>query len=66
MSRLAILLATIGLGLTLLSGSGSGLGRPPVGVTNWASQVQAAAPTKAPPAAPQNWASPRQPGGSTR
>jgi hypothetical protein len=66
MSRLAILFATIGLGLTLLSGSGFGLGRSAVGITNWASQTQTAAPAKAPPVAPQNWASPRQANGPVR
>jgi hypothetical protein len=60
MSRLAILLATIGFGLTLLSDSGFGLGRPVTGITNWASRIQAAAAPKAAPVAPNNWASPRQ------
>jgi hypothetical protein len=60
MNRLAILLATIGLGLTLLSGSGFGLGRSVAGITSWASQVQTAAPARVPPVPPRNWASPRQ------
>ncbi|GGC25875.1 hypothetical protein GCM10011504_00100 [Siccirubricoccus deserti] len=60
MSRLAILLAAIGFGLTLLSGSGFGLGRSVTGITNWASRAPVAAAPKAAPVAPNNWASPRQ------
>jgi hypothetical protein len=59
MNRLAILLATTGLGLTLLSGSGFGLGRSVTGISNWAAQTQTAAPVRVAPVAPRNWASPR-------
>jgi hypothetical protein len=66
MSRLAILLATVGLGLTLLSGSGFGLGRSAMGIANWASPTVTAAPARVPPVAPQNWASPRRGNGPAR
>jgi hypothetical protein len=59
MLRTAFLIAVMGIGLTLLSGSGFSRDRHAAPAPNWGAAANSQPARHAPPVAPRNWATPR-------